>query len=330
MMHPDLVPPEDLKGYSDGQINEFKTEYDVVSTLVEMGHEVHRLGVSDELKPIRQMVSKVKAHLVFNLLEEFKGQVNFDQNIVSYLEAIGVPYTGCNPRGLLLGRDKALSKKIVAYHRVRAPRFVVFPKGRRIRRPQRTSFPLIVKSLDADASIGISQASVVSDEERLIERVRFMHENIGTDAIAEEYIDGKDVYVGVLGNQRLTVLTPQELVFKSNIPNPPKIATERVKHNLAYQRKWGVDVRSVQGLTEEQLRRLQQQTKRIYRALEMSGYARIDYRLTTDGRPYFLEANPNPDLARYEELANAAEVSGISYEAMLQTILNLALRRNKR
>jgi D-alanine-D-alanine ligase len=326
VMHPDFIPPDDAAGFSDIEVNKWKTEYDVVTALTEIGHSVRKLGVSDEFRPIRQAVGEFKAHIVFNLLEEFKGEVIYDQNVVSYLQAIGVRYTGCDPEGLVLGRGKALSKKIVSYHRVRVPHFGVFLKGHRVKRSHRLAFPLIVKSLSADASLGISQASIVNDDEKLIERVQFIHDSIGTDAIVEQYIDGRDVYVAVLGNKRLQVFEPQELVFDSKQPNPPRIATEKVKHDVAYQKKWGVDVRTA-SLPPETKRRLFQTTKRIYRALSLSGYARIDYRLDSQERLYFLEANPNPDLARYEEFANAAEVSGVSYELLLQRIVSLGMQR---
>lgn len=327
LVHPDFVPPDDLKGFSDAEINQWKTEYDVVTALREMGNQVRVLGVSDELRPIGRAVEEMKAHIVFNLLEEFRGETIYDFNVVSYLEAIGVKYTGCDARGLLLGRSKALSKSILSYHRVPVPHFHVFPKNRSVKRPRRLTFPIIVKSLSADASLGISQASIVHDDDKLKERVEFIHTSVGTDAIAEQYIDGRDVYVGVLGNRRLYVLEPQELVFSTKQPNAPKIATAKVKHDVAYQEKWGIDVRAAR-VDDETRRRLDRLSRRVYRGLYLSGYARIDYRLDPNDRPYFLEANPNPDLACYEELANAAENTGLSYDALLEKILSLGLRRD--
>ena len=150
-------------------------------------------------------------------------------------------YTGCNPRGLLLARDKSLSKKLLAYHRIPVPEFEVFRIGRPIRRPKRLNFPLIVKSLTQEASIGISQASVVDSDEKLKERVTFIHESIGTAAIAEQYIEGRELYVGILGNQTLQALPVWELFF-TNMPRSAKrIATDRVKWSVKYQKKYGID-----------------------------------------------------------------------------------------
>src|SRR6476646_6275226 len=231
LVHPELVPPDSLKGHSEQEINEWKTEYDVVSTLRAAGHEVRPLGVENELKPIRDEIESWKPTVVFNLLEQFHGEAVYDQNVASYLELLKVPYTGCNPRGLMLARGKDLSKTLVHYHRVPVPAFAVFPMRRKVKRPKRLALPLIVKSLSEDASWGISQASVVDTDEKLAERVAFIHERIGTAAIAEQYIDGRELYVGVLGNERLRVLPVWELKFGSIAKGARPIATEKVKHD---------------------------------------------------------------------------------------------------
>jgi D-alanine-D-alanine ligase len=188
LMHPDLVPPDSSKGYSEQEINEWKTEYDVVKTLRRAGHDVRPLGVHDELRPIRHEIDSWKPNVVLTLLEEFRGEAIYDQNVASYLELMHIPYTGCNPRGLMLARGKDLSKTLVHYHRIPVPAFAVFPKGRKVKRPPRLALPLIVKSLSEDGSYGISQASVVDSDDKLTERVGFIHERIGTAAIAEQYI----------------------------------------------------------------------------------------------------------------------------------------------
>ena len=326
LMHRDFVPPESLKGLSEAAIDRIKSEIDVTEALRLLGHEVRELGVHDELRPLRTVLEEWKPELVFNLLEEFQDQVVFDQHVVSFLELMRVPYTGCSPRGLVLARDKALSKMVVAHHRVRAPRFAVFRSGRSVRRPPRLAFPLIVKSLVAESSVGISKASLVQDEEALAARVRFVHEWIHTDAIAEEFVPGRELYVGVLGNQRISVLPPRELVMKS-APGEALIATERVKHSLRYQQARGVELVFPRELPEGVAARLARESRRVYRALHLDGYARIDWRLRDDGELYFLEANPNPEIARFEEFASAAEAAGLGYEALIQRLVSLGLAR---
>jgi D-alanine-D-alanine ligase len=327
LVHPDLIPPDSHKGYSEQEINVWKTEYDVVSTLRSVGHEVRPLGVHDELKPIRDEIDSWKPHVVFSLLEQFQGEVIYDQNVASYLELTRIPYTGCNPRGLMLARGKDLSKTLVHYHRIRVPAFAVFPSHRKIRRPKRLALPLIVKSLSEDASYGISQASVVDTDEKLQERVTFIHERIGTPAIAEQYVEGRELYVGVLGNDRLRALPVWELHFGNMTPGSWRIATEKVKHDPNYQERRGILHGPAKDLAPELCVRIQRTAKRIYRTLGLDGYARIDFRLSADEVPYFLEANPNPEIANSQEFAAAALHDGLAYPELLHRILALGIRR---
>jgi D-alanine-D-alanine ligase len=328
LMHPDFVPPPNAGEANDRESFDWKTEYDVLSTLRKLGHEVQALGVADELRPIRQAVEAFQPHVVFNLLEEFHGLASFDHHVVSYLELMRVPYTGSNARGLVLARDKALSKKVLAYHRIPAPAFHVFPRGQRVRAPRQLGFPVIVKSLTEESSLGIAQASVVDDAEHLAERVRFIHDSVGSDAIAERFIEGRELYVGLLGNRRVQVLPVWELRF-DNLPRGAlAIATARAKHNPEYQEKRGVRSEEAE-LPPELAARIQRTSRRILRILELDGYARIDYRLAEDGTLYFLEANPNPDIAEREDFAAAARAAGVAYPQLLERILNLGLARGR-
>lgn len=325
LVHEDLVPPAD-PGDVDVRTAEWKMEYDVISTLRELGHDVQPLGVRSDLGVIRRAVQEWKSQIAFNLLEEFDGVAVYDQNVVAHLELLRVPYTGCNPRGLILSRDKALTKKILAYHRIPYPRFAVFPMGRVVKRPAKLKFPLIVKSLSEDASLGIAQASVVEDDDRLRERVSFVHQRLGTDAIAEQYIHGRELYVGVLGNHRLRAFPLWELVMDRLPEDSHPIATRRLKWSRSYQRKHGIRWGPAKGLSRELEGQVQRLAKRIYRILGLSGYARLDFRLDEQGRAHLLEANPNPDIGYGEELAESAEAAGLEYKALLQRILNLGLQ----
>jgi D-alanine-D-alanine ligase len=325
LLHEALIPPDDVTGI-DLATAEWKTEFDVVTTLRDMGHEVQPVGVRSDLAAIRTTIEEWKPHIAFNLLEEFDGVAVYDQNVVAYLELLRVPYTGCNPRGLMLARDKALSKKVLAYHRIHVPDFAVFPVGRAVRVRKRFVFPLIVKSVSQEASLGISQASIVDNEEKLRERVAFVHNHVGTDAIGEGYIEGRELYVGVLGNTRLEVFPVWEL-FLSGMPDDVRhIATARVKWSPKYRKKHGIKSGAAKGLSEEMVEEIQHVAKRVYRGLNLSGYARIDLRLNADGKVYVLEANPNPEIAYGEDLAESAEKASVSYESLLQRILNLGLQ----
>ena len=329
LLNSDQLPPDSLEGYSDKEVHWFKAGYDVFTALASLGHEVQKLGLDDELSPLRDKLLSWKPNIVFNLVEEFRGLTLYDQNVVSYLELMRCPYTGCNPRGLIVGRDKALSKKLLHYHRIRIPEFVVFPVARKVRR-KRLEFPLIVKPLIADASAGIAQASIVNNDEKLEERVRYIHEQFQSDAIIEQYIEGREIYLSVLGNYQLKTMPIWELRMDQLPEGAPRIATEKVKWDIDYAEKYGIALQPADKLPDEKVQAITRVGKRIYRILGLDGYGRLDFRLNAEGELYFLEANPNPDISSDEEFASSAEAGGIVYEELLQKILSLGLRRAAR
>ncbi len=329
LCHESLVPPETIAGLSDAQIAPFKTEFDVYATLRDMGHTIRAVGVGSDVAVIERAVQAFQPDVAFNLLEEFAGVGVFDAHVASVLEMLRVPYTGCNPRGLMLAHNKAVAKMICRYHRIPVPAFAVFPlrSGKaRVRRPQRLNYPLIVKSLTEEGSVGIAQASVVHDDDKLAERVRFIHRQLQTDAIAERYVDGRELYVGVLGNDRLQTLPIWELHFPGLRDGAPRIATSRIKWDEDYQKQIGLRTDAARDLPGTVAQDLPKLAKRVYRALQLSGYARLDFRLADDGKVYLLEANPNPQLMYGEDFAESAESLGMDYDALLQKILNLGLR----
>lgn len=325
LMHKDLVPPDPLNGHDPSQA-EWKTEYDVVTTLRKLGHEVSPLGVKSDLGVIRTAVEEWRPHIAFNLLEEFDGLAVYDQNVVSYLELLRVPYTGCNPRGLMLARDKVLAKKLFSFHRIPFPDFIVVPQGRMVKRPAWLSFPLIVKSVTEEASLGISQASIVEDDAKLKERVAFIHESVDTGALIEEYIEGRELYVGVIGNGQLQALPVWELRMDKLPGDARRIATERVKWSRKYQDKYGITSEKAKNLPSGKVEQIQHLAKRVYRALGLSGYARIDLRMNEQSHLYVLEANPNPQIAQNEDFADSAESANYRYEDLLQELLSAGLR----
>ncbi len=325
LVHTSLVPPEDLVDEDDPRMEEYQTEFDVKSTLLDLGHSVKVVGVYDNLAPIRQTIEEWKPHIAFNLLEDFAGQGDLDHYVVSYLDMMGVPYTGCNPRGLVLARDKALSKKLLTYHRIHVPNFAVFPIGRKFRASRHLRYPMIVKSLMEEGSVGIAQASYVENEDQLHERIDLIHDKTGGDAIAEQYIDGRELYVTVVGNAKLDVYPIRELVFRKVDAGLPRMATYRVKWDYDYRERWGIDYQFAGNLPAGMSDRIPKLCKRVYRILGLSGYARFDFRLDAQGQVFVLEANPNPAIARNEDCALAAEKAGLDYPRFIQRILNLGL-----
>ena len=302
-----------------------ETEADVLGAFSKLGHVTDHLVIFDSLEPLRQKLDSFQPDIVFNLADQFRNNRAFDQNIVSFLEMHGIPFTGCGSSGLTLCKHKAISKKILGYHRIHVPEFIVIPRGRRGVRPKRLKFPILIKPLKEEASYGISQASFVETDEQFRERVQFVHEKFDNDAIAEEYIEGRELYVSLLGNQRLQAFPIRELVFKEVPPDEPKIATYKAKWDEDYRERWGLQNEFAEGLDPALVRVIQQTCKRIYHLLTVDGYARIDLRLTARNEIYFIEANPNPVLAAVEDFAQSAEKAGIEYPQLMERIVRAGL-----
>ena len=326
LVHDVLVPPDGAEKLDPEETWSYQMELDVKLTLAELGHEVEVLGVGDELRPIRERIEQWKPHVCFNILTDFHGVIAYEAHVVSYLELLKQPYTGCNPRGIMLAGDKALSKQLLQWHRIPCPQFALFPVGtKRAKLPGRMRYPVIVKSAERHGSAGISQASIVHDDDGLVERVAFMHRTLQDDVIAEQFIEGRELTVSIIGNERLQVFPVWEMWFENLPDRSQAIATSRVKWDVEHAQRLGIRTGPARDLTEEQQAHVHNIAKRTYRALHLSGYARIDLRMDADGRVYVIEANVNADLTANEDFAEAAEAAGLDYGQLLQRILNLGI-----
>jgi D-alanine-D-alanine ligase len=305
---------------------DWKTEANVLAALGTLGHPTEHLAIFDNLDLLRQKLESFAPDVIFNLADQFKNNRGFDQNIASLLEMQGVPFTGCGATGLVLSKHKGTSKKILGYHHIHVPNFVVIPRGQRIARLKKPKFPLLVKPVKEEASYGISQASFVTSDEQFRERVAFIHDSHDSDVIAEEYIEGRELYVSVMGNARLTVFPVRELVFREVPPNEPKIATYRAKWDEEYRKRWGLQNQFPEDLDPPLVAEIEDICKRIYRLLTIEGYARIDLRLTADNKVYFIEANPNPILAEDEDFAQAAARAGLPYPQLIDRIIGIGMK----
>ena len=323
MITHEALVPADLATLKDAE--DSITEYHVYSTLKGLGHHVRLMGIGDQLNELREAIKDWRPHVIFNLMEQFAGIVSYDYYVVAFLELMRQRYTGCNPRGLMLSRDKVLAKQVLAWHRIPTPAFAFIPFGKRFREPRRLRFPLFVKSATEDASLGIAQASIVDDMQALRERVEFIHTQIQSDALVEEYIEGREFYVGVMGNAQLTTFPAWEMNFGTLPKLQAGIATRQVKWDRKYQEKHGITTGAASDLSPAQVDRLSRLAKRIYRALHMNGFARMDFRMREDGSVFLLEANANPNLTKDEDLAESAKTVGVSYETLLTRIVNLGL-----
>lgn len=307
------------------QTEDWKTEANVLEALGQLGHTAEHLAIFDSLEPLQQKVQSFEPDVIFNLADQFKNNRAYDQAIVSYLEMQGLPFTGCGSTGLTLCKHKGISKKILDYHRIRVPDFVTVARGKRTARPKRLKFPVLVKPLKEEASIGISQASLVETDEQFKERVQFVHEKFESDAIAEEYIDGRELYASVIGNHRLQAFPIRELVFKEVPTDEPKIATYKAKWDEEYRKRWGLQNQFAEALDPAVVAHIEQTCKRIYHLLTIDGYARVDLRLSAANEVYFIEANPNPILAADEDFAQSALRAGLTYPQLIERIIRLGL-----
>lgn len=301
------------------------TERDVFEALVANGFEVRKLGIYNDITPLLEEVKDFQPDVVFNLAEVYNDKSHLEKNIAALLELLDVPYTGASADALLICNNKALSKKILRFHRLKVARFYTFYRGQKIWRPRTVKLPAVIKPLCEEASRGISQASVVDNDEAFRERVRFIHENMGLDAIAEEYIDGRELYVTVIGHKKLKVLPPRELKFGDMPDDEPRIATYKAKWDDKYRNRWGIKSVSAGKLADGVIESLEDACKRAYRALNMNSYVRFDIRVTPDHKIYFIEPNANPCIARIDEMAQAAEKEGISYELLIRRVVDMAL-----
>lgn len=326
----DLAIPPPKNGDFDDllRLEEWRDESNLIKVLKRLGHTIEVIGVFDDIGPLFERLRREPPDLVFNLCEGFRGDRRFEPHLVDLLELSGVRYTGAPPTALRICKDKGLAKKILAYHHLRVPRFVVAQRGHSMPALEGFEYPALIKPLALEASEGIAQLSLVANQEEARERLHFVHTRLEVDAIAEEYIEGRELYVGVLGNtggSRLQAFPPRELFFKQVPDGEPKFATYKAKWDETYRKRWGIDTGSAKGLGEALERRILETCKRVYRVFGLRGYARIDLRLKDSGEIFFIEANPNPALGREDDFAAAAERAGLTYDALIARIIALAL-----
>lgn len=325
LTHSELYARDSIRGRSEAEVLPWRTEFHVVRGLESLGHEVEQLGLDTSLAPLHRALDRFEPHVVFNLLIELRDSGGFEPHVVAALEARGVPYTGCNSEGLVLTRDKAIAKKLLGWHRIPTPDFVTFRRGRKRRSIGTLDFPLIVKPADEGGSFGIVQGSLVRGPSALRRRVEWVHRR-GCDAIAERYVEGRELTVGLLGNRSPKCLPLWETFFDGLSEGAPRIATERLKWSPPHRRARAVHsgpARALPGDLANEVRRL---SRRAWRVLRLSGFARLDFRIDREGRPYLIDVNANPDVDFLEDFARSARHAGLPPPRLLQRLLDLALR----
>ena len=306
-------------------------EYDVVVSQVaralrKLGHRVSIMAVYNDVRKLLAGLSRRKPDLVFNLAEWFGENVSGDMLVAALLESQGLRYTGSGPGELYLSQDKSLTKKLLGYEEILYPRFAVFSQDADFETGGNLRMPLFVKPLRADASIGIGRKSLVSDATSLMRQVASIHKEVGDAALAEEYIEGREFYVGVLGNVRAQALPPVEVDFTGFPEGAPKILDNRAKWNERSAEYKGT--KSVMADIPDELRaRLQEVSCDAYRALRVRDYGRVDLRVTASGDIYVIEVNASCYLEKSSEFAMSAAAMGIDFNALIGRIVDAAMER---
>ena len=297
------------------------------------GHECRRVAIDASVIPVVETLSQDRPDLVFNLAESFGGKSALESNVAALLNLLDLRYTGSSPAGLVVAGDKTLSKKVLSFHGIRTPEFATVYRGA-VDWAGEIQFPLIVKPPQEDASLGITQKSLVRDVKELLEKIGELQTEYQSPALAEQFIEGREFYVGVLGNANAKALPIIELDFSKFPSDRPRIAS--------WAAKWG-DEGDSQGaefegtesvfpenLPDEWRERMQKVAVEAFHAMRLRDYARVDMRVTENGDVYVIEVNPNCYLEAKSEFARAAERDGLSYDALIGQIVELASARYSR
>src|SRR5919112_3659853 len=327
----DRWEPEEEESGSNGKaplvrtLDKKEVEDEVIDALTKLGHEPALHQLDGSLKSLHAL-AKLDCDLLFNLSESFAGNDTADYNIAAYLELIGKRFTGAGSHGLMLAQDKSVAKKIFAFHNIATPVFARSFRGR-LAFSHELHFPVIVKPMREDGSIGIEFDAVVSSIKELMERIDWLHEQFDSPILIEEYVDGREMYVGVLGNENPEALPVIELDL-SNLPEgTPRIAGAEVKWGKGTAAYRDTKSAVAENLPDDTVALMQQTAVAVFQALELRDYARIDMRLRPDGRVAVIEANPNPWLASKAEFVMAARKAGRTYTQLIEEIVGLALGR---
>jgi D-alanine-D-alanine ligase len=321
------APPPPKKRRKVKKVKKEKTDREeIFEALQKLGHEPSYLELDGRPQSLHAL-ARADADLIFNLTESFDGDDTKEMNVVAYVDLLGLRYTGAGPHAIFLAQDKAVAKKIFAFHGIKTPFFAIAYRGR-IEHAHDVSFPLIVKPAWEDGSIGIDAASVVKNVKEMMERVEYVQDEFDSPALIEEYIEGREIYAGVLGNYEKAEVLPMVELDLSRLPEgTPKIASYDVKFEKDSEAYKLTKSHIAENLDEATMKRLSDTALAAYRALKLRDYGRIDMRLAPNGDVYVIEANPNPWLASRQEFAMAAKAAGRSYTELIGAIVDLAMAR---
>lgn len=303
----------------------------VKEALLKLNHAVVLLPISQSIEKITRNIRQEKPDLIFNLCETFRNNNKFDYNVAALLEMTKAPFSGSGSRGLFLSQDKHLSKQVFDFYKINYPPFFIVPQNNEVAVPKNFSFPLFVKPVHQDASIGVDQHSVALSEETLKEKIKKIHQEINDDALVENYIEGREFFVSLLGNEMLKPLQLVELEFTDRWPKDyPKIYTQNAKVETSSPEFSATKIKLPVDLPMEVQSKFYDLAIAVFHVLGLRDYARVDMRLASDGKIFVLEANANPYLAHNAETAFAAQASGLNYEQLIAKIVETAMDRARK
>ncbi|MBN1621079.1 MAG: ATP-grasp domain-containing protein [Endomicrobiales bacterium] len=308
---------------------DWNSEVSIMQALHKLRYYTKALGFANDLTYVINEIEVFKPDVVVNVCETYLGEYYYDRNVPALLELLQIPYTGCSPAELVICNNKALCKKVLSFHKIKVPGFVVSRLKHSIKIPGKIKAPFFIKPLREEASTGITQASFAENENECAERIKFIHERFQKHAIVEEYINGRELYVGVLGGYRRPQVLPiWEMKFTQVPDDEPKIATYKAKWDDNYRKRWGIKNGPADHFPNGVAAKIQNICKKAYKVMGIEGHVRFDLRLTPENEVYIIEANANPEIAKGEDFAASAEKIGISYERLIEKLIKLALKNN--
>lgn len=318
-------PPPPDQDYSQYLKDEnWKSELAIKKALEGLGHEPIFVGVHDDIPRLVQELKQIQPDVVFNLAEAFRNDRQYEPHIVALLELLQIPFTGTGSFGLQLCKDKELSKKILSHHRIQVPHSLLSKVSKPIKKFGKFPMPAFVKLARSEASEGITQDSFVENEEDGLARVQFLHKKYEEDVLVEEFIFGRDLYVSVIGSKRLHVLPFRQLQFTKDPDRAAQFATYKTKWDEAYRKRWGIKNTFAPELPEEIEKRACEIAKKAFSALNLSGFARFDFRLTDKNELVMLEANPNPSISDDDDFVLSAKKAGLTFSELIEKLVDMA------
>ena len=318
-------PPADHDYSSFAKDPAWESEFSVFAALEKLGWEPVLIGIYDDIFRLTRDLRRIDPEFIFNMSEAFQGRRDLAAQLAGLLELLKIPYTGAQSFSLGLCQDKNLSKKIMAHHHIRVPRWVTSHAKQPLRGLKTFAYPAFVKPAREEASEGISRESFVENEKDCLDRVRYLHERYRSDVVIEEFISGRELYASCLGEMRPKVFPIRELTFRQFPEDVPKFATFKTKWDEEYRKKWGIRNEFARNLSEDIQSKIEKTVKKAFSVLELSGFARFDLRLSETGEVVLLEANPNPSLGADDDFVLSAQKGGMDFISTIEKIVQITL-----